>query len=69
MKLVITPYAWEKMRHYVDGCEGEVSGMGKVEKNEDGELVITDCTIFEQSVSGAHSDIETEALAKFQVVS
>jgi hypothetical protein len=54
------------MRYYVDGCVGEVSGMGKVEII-DGELTVTDCTIFEQSVSGAHSDIETQALAKFQV--
>ena len=66
MKLLLTPYAWEKMRHYVDGCTGEVSGMGKVEI-VDGELTVTDCTIFEQTVSGVHSDIETHALAKFQV--
>ncbi len=67
IKVELTAYAWEKMRHYVDGCKGEVSGLGKIEVGEDGELIITDCTIFEQKVSSAHSNIETEALAKFQV--
>lgn len=67
LKVELTAYAWEKMRHYVDGCKGEVSGLGKIEVGEDGQLIITDCTIFEQKVSSAHSNIETEALAKFQV--
>jgi hypothetical protein len=66
MKVQLTAYASEKMRHYVDNCKGEVSGMGKVEIDGD-TFIITDCTIFEQIVSGAHTNIETEALAKFQV--
>ncbi len=67
IKVELTAYAWQKMRYYVDGCKGEVSGLGKIEVAEDGALVITDCTIFEQTVSSAHSNIETEALAKFQL--
>lgn len=66
MKLVLTADAWQKMRYYVDACTGEVSGLGRIEKR-DGDLYVTDVAIFEQAVSGSHSDIDTDALARFQV--
>lgn len=62
----MTAYAYEKMHHYIDACRGEVSGMGKCVQHEDGTIVVTDCTIFEQEVTGAHSDIDTASLARFQ---
>ena len=67
MKLYLTSESWQKMSYFVDEVKTEISGLGKVEKTEEGEFIVTDVRIFEQVVSGAHSDIEAEALAKFQV--
>ena len=62
----LTHTAWHKMRAYVDNCQDEISGLGKVEI-VDGNFMVTDIAIFEQVVSAAHSDIPAQALAKFQV--
>lgn len=65
MRLLIETEAWHKIQYYVDTCKTEVSGLGKVVKRGD-DFVVTDVKIFEQTVSGAHSDIEAQALATFQ---
>ncbi len=65
MKLLIQQTVWDKIMAYTDICPDEISGLGKVESRL-GQLVVTDVAIFEQKVSGAHSTIEMEALAKFQ---
>lgn len=65
MKLLITSYAWEKILAYTDLCPAEISGLGKVKVIGD-DFVVVDVAIFEQTVSSAHSTIETKALAKFQ---
>ncbi len=65
MKIVIQAPAWEKIMQFTTLATGEISGLGKVEKI-DGHLTVTDVEIFEQTTSGAHSTIPTEALAKFQ---
>ena len=67
MKIVLTAPVWDKMRAYVDNCEEEISGLGKIERDEDGNFVVTDLALFQQTVSATHSDITAEALAKFQV--
>lgn len=66
MQLFIEHTAWQKIQYYVDTCKTEVSGIGKIERRE-GDFYVTDVKIFEQDVSGAHSDIDAETLAKFQV--
>lgn len=65
MKAQLSHKAWMKMKAYVDLCEFEISGLGKVEII-DGDMVVTDVAIFEQTVSAAHSDISGASLAKFQ---
>ncbi len=65
MKIIIQAPAWEKIMQFTTLATGEISGLGKVEKI-DGHLTVTDVEIFEQTTSGAHSTIPTEALAKFQ---
>lgn len=68
MKVVLTEHAKLKMGYYVNQCEDEISGLGKVELvSENGEeyLIVDDLEIFEQTVSAAHSTIPDEALAKF----
>lgn len=65
MKAQLTHQAWAKMRAFVDNCEDEISGLGKVEI-VDGAFLVTDIAIFEQAVGPAHSNIPAQALAKFQ---
>ncbi len=63
--LYITQTARKKLRYYVDQCEDEISGLGKVKKVSPGVFVFYDLEIFEQVVSAAHSTIDEEALGKF----
>ncbi len=65
MKVKIEQAAWDKIMTFTDLCPNEISGLGKITVI-DGYLVVTDVAIFEQEVSGAHSNIEPRALAKFQ---
>lgn len=65
MKLILTELARQKIRFFVDLCPDEISGLGRVVHNEDKDLVVEDVDIFEQEVSGGHSDIDNGALAKF----
>lgn len=58
--------AWKKICAYVDNVDGEISGLGKL-KVVDDTFIVSDVAIFKQTVSSAHSDIETKALAEFQV--
>jgi len=67
MKVILTAEVWERMRAYVDLCPDEISGIGKIERDEDKNMIVTDIVLFEQSVSAAHANITAEALAKFQV--
>lgn len=66
-KLKISRHAYERIRAFTELCPDEISGLGKIEVDKDENLLVTDVAIFDQEVSGAHSTIETAALAKFQV--
>ena len=63
-KIYFQRKAYQKFRYFIEECETEISGFGKVVKYGD-KLVITDVEIFKQKVSGAHSDMDDEALAAF----
>lgn len=63
-KIYFLKSAYQKMRYYVSLCEDEISGLGKIEE-QNGKLVVTDVQIFKQVVSGAHSDLDDDALAEF----
>lgn len=63
--LFITQAARKKLRYYVDQCEDEISGLGKVKKLSPGVFVFYDLEIFDQVVSAAHSTIDEAALGKF----
>ncbi len=67
-KLYITKHAHRKLRYYVEQCETEISGFGKVleEKRTSGTIfLVVDFEIFDQEVSAAHSTLSEDALAKF----
>jgi proteasome lid subunit RPN8/RPN11 len=66
MKVKMLGTAYDKMRAYIDLCEYEISGMGKVSLEGD-EFTVHDVIILAQEVNGASSDIDTDALARMQV--
>lgn len=66
MKLIIPPAVERKLHAYVKAVEGEIAGMGEIEVREDGNLWVTDVTIYDQEVTGGTADLSSEALAHFQ---
>lgn len=65
LKLFIDRTAWQKICGYVDLCDTEISGLGRVEEMGDN-FIVRDVAILEQEVSGAHATMEAKALANFQ---
>ena len=64
IKVKITKEAYQKLRYYTELCDYEISGLGKV-REMPGFLEIYDIEIFEQKVSGTHSDLNLDSLASF----
>lgn len=67
MKVIFTPYAHALLREYVEQCQYEISGAGKVIRDEENNFVITDLAVLPQQVTGATTDITSAEMAKFQV--
>ncbi len=68
MKLYLTKHAHRKLRYFVEQIDNEISGFGKVTETKTPQgsvFIVTDFEIFDQVVSGAHSTIDDDALAKF----
>lgn len=65
MKIILENKSAIKLRYYTQFAKGEVSGIGKSVINEDGDAVVTDIALFDQECTGATTDIDDEALAKF----
>lgn len=59
--------AWFKMWKLVELCDGEVGWLGLVDELAGGDYLITDIFIPEQVVSGATTDIESDAVANLAV--
>lgn len=67
-KITITPLAKRKMELYIAFAKGEVSGLGEVAYLPDSnEFRVSDVMIFEQKTTGATTDLDEEAVAKFLV--
>lgn len=54
----------EKMYHYVNLCEKEISWLGTVEESES-DFIIEDVFLLHQDVSGTHTRLDPEVVAKF----
>ncbi len=64
IRVKITKEAYQKLRYFTELCDSEISGLGQV-KERPGFLEIYDIEIFRQSVSGSHSNLDTDTLALF----
>lgn len=69
MKLYLTKKVHQKLRYYTEQCSEEISGLGKITMMDDPVyekcLLVHDIEIFKQEVSGTHSTIDDDTLAKF----
>jgi hypothetical protein len=63
-KLYISETANAKLRAFIDTCEYEISGLGKVEELG-GNFELVDVVILEQDVTGVKTDMRDNALGKF----
>ncbi len=66
MEIVIKNEALQKMRAYVASVTTEISGLGRAKFDQStGIWYVDDVKIFEQEVSGAETEMNTEMIAKF----
>lgn len=63
-KLYIGGEALQRIKAFIDLCEYEISGLGKVEKLEDGYRIVDAC-ILKQKVTGTTTVLDDDALGKF----
>ena len=63
MKLHITEQVQEKIWHWVDKADFEVSGLGIIEIM-DGVPVVTECFLLEQEGSAGETELKAESINK-----
>lgn len=56
-----------KLNSYVMAVDTEIAGMGKVRVSEEGDIMLLDVAIYDQTVTGGTADLSSEALARFQM--
>ena len=62
-----TPHAWEVITYLVDTVDTEVGWLGLVDKLDDGNFLVTDVYVPEQTVNGAETDITAETLCNLVI--
>lgn len=63
-ELEISAHANQKLRAYIDGCKTEISGLGKIKETENG-FQLVDVEILKQTVTGATTELDEDALGAF----
>lgn len=56
-----------KLNSYVMAVDTEIAGMGKVRVSDEGDIMLLDVAIYDQTVTGGTADLSSEALARFQM--
>ena len=64
MKVYITPQCHAEIMHYVHKSNVEISGLGRIQKNSTGDMVVTKVYLLEQENGPATTDIDKDAVAK-----
>ncbi len=64
MKIIFPVEVYKRLRMYVDNVKSEISGFGLV-NFIDGNVVVTDIKIFEQTVSDADTHLDAASIGKF----
>lgn len=58
------PVVYQKIMHWVNKSTVEISGLGKIQMTEDGDIVVTSAILVEQENAAASTDMKPEAVAK-----
>ena len=64
--LRISETAWEKLWLYIHLAEGEVGGLGSVERQGD-DFLMTDCFLIEQRATDVDNELDPEAASRFLI--
>jgi len=64
MKIIFPIKVYQKFRSYIENCDEEISGLGKIVKT-DGVITIQDVKIFTQTTSAAETTMDKKAVGKF----
>jgi hypothetical protein len=65
-QLIFPEKVWKRLMAYADIAPGEISGLGKVERHDNGvDLVVTDIFLFEQNSGTASTDLNADAINQF----
>lgn len=64
MKVLLTKNVYQEIMFYVDKSPVEISGVGRVKRQDNGDLLVTKIYLLNQVNSSAATDIDQEALAK-----
>ena len=64
--LFIEPLAIKKIQYWADAADGEVSGLGIIEKRDD-IVVVTEAFILDQECTGADTELDPEAISKLMI--
>lgn len=65
MHISISRRAYRKLLLYPKLVQSEIGGLHRLIQNGDGGLHITDTILLKQEVTGAHVDLDMDALAAF----
>ena len=64
MKVHILPEAHAQIMYYVNKSSVEISGLGRIEKDSQGNMVVTKVYLLDQENTSATTDIDAQAMAK-----
>lgn len=65
MNIIISHEASLKLKYFIDIADGEISGIGKSEIDEDGTIHLVDLEIIKQKCTAANTTIDDDAQAQF----
>lgn len=63
LQVIISPSVWSKVNVWVQHCDGEVSGLGKVTKHGN-VLFVTEAYLLDQVSTGSETELDPSAVAK-----
>lgn len=67
-RIVFDQTAYHKIMHWVLKCPDEISGLGKVLRQEDGSFLVQEVMLLDQQNTGSSTEIDAQAIAKAMYV-
>lgn len=67
-RIVFDQIAYHKIMHWVTKCPDEISGLGKVIRQEDGSFLVNEVMLLDQQNTGGSTEIDAQSVAKAMFV-